>query len=547
MINELGITEIIDQAIEQDLDKRHLSIGECVKAMILNGLGFTGRPLYLTPDFFRTKPLDLLIKEGINHEYLNDNTLGRAMDKLYETGVNELFALISSNAFHALELTPEFSHLDSTSFSVYGKDYTPRLNHKESELSTIEITEGYSKDHRPDLLQFMLNLIVDNRAGIPMAMEPLSGNSSDKKTFVETVESHIDNLKNTTTRRVIMDSALYSEENIKKDAFKSLYWVSRVPETIKEAKTQIALSIPDTMRIVNHNTKEETNSSSFLVNNKDSSYAYRCSISTYAGIKQQWVIVYSKEAKKRAKKSVVRQTDKQNTKEIKWLKKFQKESFACESDMNKALNVFRKKLRVIEIQKCTTIKTGHYNRVGKPSKEQKEKGYDYYTYSARLTISSSLQTFYEKLHQKSFFILATNDLLISPEEIIANYKNQHRVERGFRFLKGKEFLTDAIYIKSPERIEALLFVMTLCLMVYASLEYRIRKELRLQEKTVSDQKGKPTSKPTARWIFHCFAGIELLIINLKEQIMMNINEMHKLILMLLGQRYLDIYLIRDGV
>jgi transposase len=224
------------------------------------------------------------------------------------------------------------------------------------------------------------------------------------------------------------------------------------------------------------------------------------------------------------------------------LQQFQKEAFECESDLQKAFDKLSKKLKVVEVISTTVIKSGRYDKAGRPAKK-KEKQYDHYVYGAMFTLSSSLQVFREKLHQKSCFILAANDMSLSPEEIFSNYKNQHTVERGFRFLKGKEFLSDAIFLKSPERIEALLFIMTLSLMVYAALEYRIRTELLTHEETVDDQKGKPTSTPTARWIFHCFIGIQLLIIDDKEQIMMNINNMHRLVLSLLGRRYLDIYLI----
>jgi len=54
------------------------------------------------------------------------------------------------------------------------------------------------------------------------------------------------------------------------------------------------------------------------------------------------------------------------------------------------------------------------------------------------------------------------------------YKNQQKVERGFRFLKYPMFLADSLFLKSPKRIMALMMVMTICLLVYAALEYRIR-------------------------------------------------------------------------
>ena len=53
---------------------------------------------------------------------------------------------------------------------------------------------------------------------------------------------------------------------------------------------------------------------------------------------------------------------------------------------------------------------------------------------------------------------------------------------------------------------ALLMVMTICLLVYAALEYRIRTALKEHAATFPDQKGKRIQNPTARWVFHDFVG-----------------------------------------
>ena len=84
MVDELGLPELIDTVIKQDHEQRQVSVGLCVKAMILNGLGFVNRALYLMPHFFKDKPLERLLGEGIEAEHLNDDTLGRALDAIDE-------------------------------------------------------------------------------------------------------------------------------------------------------------------------------------------------------------------------------------------------------------------------------------------------------------------------------------------------------------------------------------------------------------------------------------------------------------------------------
>jgi len=57
---------------------------------------------------------------------------------------------------------------------------------------------------------------------------------------------------------------------------------------------------------------------------------------------------------------------------------------------------------------------------------------------------------------------------------------------------------------------ALLMVMTVCLLVYAALEYCIRTALKEPGTTFPDRKGKSIQNPTARWVFHYFVGIPVL-------------------------------------
>ncbi len=86
MFEELGITEVIDQATQQNPEMRIVTAGHAIKAMVLNGLGFINQQLYLVPHFFQNKPIARLIAPGIQASHLNDDTLGRALDTLYETG-----------------------------------------------------------------------------------------------------------------------------------------------------------------------------------------------------------------------------------------------------------------------------------------------------------------------------------------------------------------------------------------------------------------------------------------------------------------------------
>ncbi|NOQ35535.1 MAG: DUF4277 domain-containing protein [Methylococcaceae bacterium] len=98
LYDELGIATLIDRLIPQDLEQRHVSIWQAVKAMVINGLGFTQSSLYLTPHFFEDKPSERLIAPNIKAEHLDDTTLGRAINDIFKHGVREIFAQISIKA-----------------------------------------------------------------------------------------------------------------------------------------------------------------------------------------------------------------------------------------------------------------------------------------------------------------------------------------------------------------------------------------------------------------------------------------------------------------
>jgi transposase len=120
IIDSIGLVEIINELIGQEAGEK-ISPGHVVKAMILNGLGFVSSPLYMFPKFFEDKPCEHLIGKGVKAEYLNDDKLGRVMDKLFIKGLTEIFLAISSQAIKEFNISLKSAHLDSTSLHLHGE------------------------------------------------------------------------------------------------------------------------------------------------------------------------------------------------------------------------------------------------------------------------------------------------------------------------------------------------------------------------------------------------------------------------------------------
>ena len=121
MCTELQIAKEIDDIIPSNSPDRKVSTGQLVVAMILNGLGFTSKALYLTPNYFIDKPVDRLIGKNIKAEDINDDALGRALDAIFAVNPTALYSRLAHNACNKLGLTSKFGHLDSTSFHLEGK------------------------------------------------------------------------------------------------------------------------------------------------------------------------------------------------------------------------------------------------------------------------------------------------------------------------------------------------------------------------------------------------------------------------------------------
>src|SRR4030042_397223 len=224
---EIGLVETVDAKVGHT--DRKVSCGEGVRQMVLNYLGFTSRALYLMPDYLRNKPVDLLIRSDLKPDEFNDDTLGRSLDDLYDCGVTEVFASVASKALSTYGIEHRFVHLDSSSFHLHGQ-YDVETPDEEM----ITITHGYSRDHRPDLKQVVAQIITSHKSNLPVWLEVLSGNSSDKESFVQTVKAYCQHLKDKRRPYFVMDSAGYSENSLK--TLQDMLWLMRVPETLADAK-----------------------------------------------------------------------------------------------------------------------------------------------------------------------------------------------------------------------------------------------------------------------------------------------------------------------
>ncbi|MCP4279540.1 MAG: IS1634 family transposase [Alteromonas sp.] len=515
--HEVDLPGIIDRIIPK-YSEHNVSHGDAVLAMILNGLGFHSRTLHMFCDFFETKPIAKLLAKDIEAKHLTDDVLGRTLDALYEADVSALYQAIAEHVVDKLGLKTDSVHLDITSFHVDG-DYA-----QDEDINAIKLVKGYSRDHRPELNQVVLELICENQAGLPVYMQALSGNTNDAKAFSEVTKKHIHCLKAAqNSRYFIADAALYTEDSIRSLDEQQQKFITRVPMTIKSAKEALLALKPEHLSTIGNG------------------YSGCWVDANYGSVNQKWLLVHSEQATKREEATFYKNLDKNVTKELRALRQLMKKQFACAVDAEQAMNDFASECHLLGFAQFSIVKEPIYAGRGRPKKEAKPTGYHYYIDAMPYTDLEKVKLARLKV---GMFILATNDTdssELTMAALLEHYKSQQKVERGFRFLKSPEFLTSSIFLKKPQRIEALLMVMTLSLLVYASLEHKIREQLtNTDEFFPSMVKNKTTTKPTARWVFLKFEGIDTLELG-GQHFITGVQEHQTRLLNLLGSLYEAVY------
>jgi transposase len=519
LCQDLQIARRINDLLDTRNQAAKVTAGDAVVAMILSGMGFTKRTLYMTPRFLQGKPVALLFGKDLRAEDFNDDTLGRALDAIAEFGPQRLFGSIAFAIGQERGLIGSSARIDTTSVSLEGEYDRPE------EEGMLRITHGYSKDHRQDLKQFILSLTVTGEAALPIWSETLDGNASDRTSFHETiarVRAFQKGLEGVPEFLWVADSALYSKDKLL--SAENLRWVTRVPETVKECRELVE-------------SDEDTISWTTLPN------GYRISIreSSFGELHQRWLLVFSQQAFERERASFERALEKKEEKLATDLWHLENKKFATEELARAGLLSVQDAYPLHHIDVRFVPCVGFSQR-GRPPGDATRQVTGFSIEVTRIRFNQDEAD--KKLNTKGRFVLATNELdgsALPDAKILAEYKLQQDVERAHNFLKGTEFGLTDIYLKSPSRIAALMAVMTLCLMVYNVAQFELRQQLKTREETLPNQLNKPTSTPTLRWVLQMFMDIQIVIVDDQPSVVTNITPLREKVLRLFPPAVRRIY------
>lgn len=516
---KIGIHHVLNKIFPKHENSK-LTVNNCVKALVLNSFGFTGKPLYLTANFFKNKPTEMLIGKGITSDMLFDDSLGRALDAIYEVDPTLLFSQIAYRAARIYNIDTNILHGDTSSKIMFGS-YEPVEGQPEI------VKYGYSKDKRPDLKQLMFSLLISNEGSFPLFGGIIPGNTSDSVHFREACITIRDNLNLIRDKTIVVfDSKLHTDINVHELA--DISWVTRVPDTTNLAKKTVteALKLPLEEIIKGYSGVE--------------------SVVKHGGIKQRWLVVRSEKSHESGKQSVSKAVKNEKKSFEKELKKMNKEGFSCASDAMKGLEEKIKKLKYHRLDTYKLTEKVKFLKRGKPTSESPKKS----IFSLVVTLAESPNDIQQAIKKAGCFVIGTNVLdteELSTEDLLKTYKDQYKVERGFRYLKNPVCMARAVYLKKQSRIVALGFIMLINLLIYSAIEYAARRALKEHDETVLNQLKKPTQQPTARWLFELFEDVVIITVYQAGKELMkkvvNLRDELKKLLRLLGPAYCQMYLL----
>ena len=500
----LGLEGIVNGVVNTQME---VEPGRIVLGLVLDTL--SGRsPLYHLETAFEDSDRAVLFGGEVAPEYFSDDNVGRMLDHIHEAGTQRIFSALSIAALEQFPVSTKHVHFDTTSVNLFG-DYIS----EEGEEPPFNITYGYSKDKRPDLKQFVLSLLcVDGNVPIVGKLE--DGNASDKTInhrLLGEVSSHMKTHGIGEDAFIyIADSAMVTEANLTQ-AGEQTRFITRLPATYNEHERVIADAIDnDQWKEVGRIAKTPPTK-----NRPGASYRVQEASVTLYGKDYRAVVVHSSAHDKRRQKRLDRELRASGTEIGQVVKSSEKKTFFCRPDAEVAAAELRAQTTAYH-RLQVWIEERHRYAPGRPKKNvpRTPVATEYVLRSEAIENSEAIA---KRRELAGCFVLLSNlpsedEGAYSAEHILRTYKEQYGIEKNFGFLKDDQ-IVNALFLKCPERIEALGLILLISLLIWRLIELVMRTELETREATVPGWDDKPTARPTAYMMTWKFKGVLILCVD----------------------------------
>jgi transposase len=506
-MQRLGLVELINNLVGGQME---VEPGLIVAGMIQDTL--SGRsPLYHLEDFFTGHDTELLLGRPVEPSAFGDHNVGRVLDRLKETGPSRIFSEVARRAAVVFELDTNSGHWDSTSVNVWGDYDLP----KDQEGTRINLTFGYSKDHRPDLKQFMLSMLCVEH-NIPILGETHDGNSSDKtlnnKLLTRISKDLAQHSLGEGAFTYTADSAMVTEENLA--CFDPIpgaapfYFVTRLPATYNETDRVVTEAVAaDAWQEIG-----VLASSQAAAKRPCAVYRAHDSKVELYGKSYRAIVIHSSAHDKRRQKRLDKELSQTRQNLTDTLAPSLKTAFFCPADAEAECQ----RLLFLPMP-CHTLETRIEEEItyakGRPSKTGERK-VAARRWRIRAEIVERPEVIEQKRAEAGCFVLLSNRPsqgpdAQTPEELLRTYKAQDGIERNFSFLKDPLIVND-LFLKKPERIEALGMILLLCLLIWNLMQRQMRLHLEKTNSTLEGLDRRKTTRPTSYMMTTKFTNILIL-------------------------------------
>jgi transposase len=507
---KIGLVEIINELIPSQMD---VDPGTIFLGMVMDTL--SGRtPLYRLDEFFKDQDTELLLGKRVNPAVFSDYNVGRVIDKAYEIGSIKLFTAIAKNAVDVFDVSTRHGSFDTTSVSVFG-DYD--LYSEDAESSILKITHGHSKDHRPDLKQFLVSMLCVDR-NVPVFGKTEDGNGSDKTINNEILTSISKRMASHGLQPeafiYIADSAVVTQKNLLAIG-DSILFISRLPASYKECLRVIEDAI-EKDQWQDLGILSETKAT---VKRPAAHYkAYESEVELY-GKKYRAVVIHSSAHDKRRQKRIDRELKADRKVLEDQCKQIYKKDFFCLTDVQAAQEELSKTKCKYYVLNTQIEQRPKYKR-GRPKggiKEVKQM-----RYGLLATITEDEKSVSKLRQQAGCFVMLTNvpkdgEEGYDAKEILKAYKDQYGIEQNFGFLKDP-VIVNSIFLKRPERIEVLGLVLLLSLLIWRLIEREMRQYVESEKRDLPGWKKRRTTRPTTFMLMTSFQRIMIIKIGDNRQL-----------------------------
>jgi transposase len=522
--DQLDLVSLINHYVPTEME---VDAGTVVLALVLDTL--SGRsPLYRLEEFFAQQDTALLLGKTVPPQALNDDTAGRVLDRLYDFGTMRLFTACAVRAATRFGLERRYVHFDTTSRSVWG-DY----QFAETQDLPFQVTYGYSKDKRPDLKQFILSTLCVDRA-VPIWGKLDDGNASDKALNTTLLSELARLLADYGVRPgayiYIADAALVTEDNL--TALRDTFFITRLPATYSECGRLIEEAVA-------RNQWEEVGVLAQTPPTKHrpgTFYKVAEGGVTLYGKPYRAVVVHSSSQDQRRQQHLEREIQASSATLETIAREAARQEYFCHADAEAAaakLRALPSAYHWVEVEVQERPKYGP----GRPSSTQ-PRVVKARRYGVQVTLHARAEVIARKRQEAGCFVLLTNvptvgEMAHSARAVLQAYKEQHGIEQNYGFLKDP-LIVNSLFLKKPERIEALGLVLLLALLVWRLVERTLRVHVETTGKPLTGWDKKTTQKPTAFMMMTKFSAVIVLKVGSQRQLAQPLSPIQQQYLLALG-------------